>query len=284
MTQKPIEATRLSRSEHRARRKAARKALRPHARRADLAVAYLFCRRLFPTLPIILVALTAVQTALFALALRVATPAPDSLARMASFDLLCERSGLGWTFALAFLVLTVFLCTLPDYGRARSTYTLARLGISDRRIALHHALVALGTYAALWATQLITVCALGTHYITVTSAVTPQPIGQTLYLAFLSDPFLHSLLPLHDTPRYDATVLTTATISLAVANVSLCRRRAWKPWISYIAIPTLALLFAREPDRWDMDFLCVVPLCLLFSILILRLWSKGGDSRAEEST
>ena len=196
-----------------------------------------------------------------------------------SLELLVEQSNITWIFALASLLLTVFLCRNNcNYG-SRQGYTLWRLSITEKQVFLWQWACAAACYLLLWAVQVLTAVLLGICYM---KYADPAITGsQTLFLAFYRNDFLHSLLPLEFIGGWIGNFCLAAGLGIAAAHFSYRQRRG-KQGLEIIALYCTGLVFFLHALG---NFVYVMFTILLSLIVIAAVLFRvlGGEADEDEN-
>ena len=120
----------------------------------------------------------------------------------------------GFLAAIAFML--VFALKGRD-GRARTNYTLRRLGMTPQKFFFLRAVHNILCFLILWGVELLIACGLCLVY---RATFPAQWENQSMLLAFYRQPFLHGLLPLGDWYLYIRNILWIAIYGASTALFS----------------------------------------------------------------
>lgn len=151
--------------------------------------------------------------------------------------LVTENAGLGSTgleqlftrswaalVCVVFFTVAIFLLILTGYEHgSKQGYTLRRLSVSERSVFLWQAVYNTFCCFLFWAVLLGIALALCKLY--VAKVGLEYVSGQTIFLAFYRNNFLHSLLPLEETSRYIRNVVLILGLGISSACFPFKQRR-----------------------------------------------------------
>ena len=189
------------------------------------------------------------------------------------------QSRINIAFGVCFPIITILLDRTGYASGGKQEYTLRRLSISERSIFVWHAFYNTSCYIMLWAAQLFMALALCRLYLlridpTLTS-------GQTVFLAFYRNSFLHSHLPLGEVSRWVSNVAMIIGYGVTAAEIPFGERRG-KSGVSAFMRAWLALtLFNRGLGNYVSDvFLSMFGLAIT-GVAIYRVWRDGREAEGE---
>lgn len=230
-----------------------------------LSVLMLYVRGVIYPVLAVLVLMVAVQTGLFFLALQRGADSLDTLID----SMFCRFVWLG-----AFLLMIALLSRMYGGG-----YTVRRLRISERAVFLWHSLSCLFCFLLLWMAEVIVVAMLCRYFLTLPVAETLSP--QTLFLAFYSNAFLHSLFPLEEISRWVFLLVSFIVLALSSANANVRLRYRGKPFPLLLAALAFVWCFQRALGSFDV-LLILYYLCLGF-YAIWDVWNHVEEATADEA-
>lgn len=155
--------------------------------------------------------------------------------------------------------------------KAKTTYTIKRLQVSERACFFWQVLCSAMMYLLVYAVQLAVIVGLSQYYV---NHVPEELVGnQSIFLMFYRSEFLHSLLPLADVQIWIRNLLFLLGFSFAVAGYSYQQRRKKHPMALYWMITGLAFFFRQEIAGFsNVMFLSLASLIVitkqLFSVLV----------------
>ena len=216
-------------------------------------------------------AMAAAEILLFGLTLR-GVPAGPPLGLEAAFD----ASRVSFAFAAAFLLLCALLCmTGCEYSGSRPSYTLRRLSVSRRTVLFWQSVYNILCLFLLWAVQLFVALLLCRLYMSKADPATVS--GQTVFLAFYRNKFLHSLLPLAETSRYIRNLMLIVGLGVTAACFPQRQQRGQMG----IAVIPLALIaaavFPMEMGQGQGDFTISALALAAAGFAVFGIW-KGPET------
>ena len=178
-------------------------------------------------------------------------------------EVLLSRAAVYAWFALSYILITALLCLCTCQFRARSSYTLHRLSVSERTVFLWQWVYNALIYLLLWLVQTVFTFALCRYYLAAAPAATVS--GQTLFLAWWRSEYLHALLPLSDIVLWLRNVLLLISLSLAAAIFPYKQRRGKYSGSAIALIPFTLITFERGIADWAhigiAATVCLIVLC-----------------------
>ena len=188
-----------------------------------------------------------------------------------------EQSQFSLIFEIAHLLITIIL-VIPgmDIGSKQSN-TLKRLRIKEKRIFWLQSLYNMLAYVLLWGAQLAMLlgcCLVYQKNIPTGTTLT----NQTMFLAFYRNDFMHTILPLEDTPGWWMLVVICVTTAFTAAEFTKLRREG-KFGFEILILIASVFIYLPRPLGYDFVFSIVV---IGFTYLVLGtrfLMNKtlGGD-------
>ncbi len=163
--------------------------------------------------------------------------APEMTVGVSRIETLTD--GLGFIFAICFLLVTVFLCLSFSGLGANTGYTLCRLEISERESFFVQAIYNSVVYVCLWAWEAATFIGLCALYelAAPVGAVAPQSV----LMAFWRDELLHSVLPLSEWLMWIRNAVFCVSMGFAAAQFPYKLRRK-KAGLCVIVCSALCLM------------------------------------------
>ena len=210
-----------------------------------LSVFALFARSSIYKLLLILLAVSALETAAFTRVLNRSLDASAAISYSAGIQQLegvFSDSGMALFLFCAFVAFSIVLALPGTELSSRSGYTLRRLSVSEAEVFFLQALFNLFAYILLYATHSALSLLLCRLYV---NAAPDWLVGnQTVFLAYYRSGLLHALLPLSD-------------ITLWLRNSFL-----------FIALSFAAALFPLRQRR--KSFNTALPLCVIYTAVFFR--------------
>ena len=207
--------------------------------KAHLSVAGLYLHSIIYKLLVALLAMAAIETALFYW----------RGLRQTSFDEAVSASWLIVVFFAAFLAAAVICMSAgASKNQSKVAYTFRRLRISERAAYLWHFACCIITMLLLWAAQAAVLYGLSKLW---ASAPRDLPAAasvfgsQGIYLAYFRNNFLHAIVPLQDGIKLAADIVQILSIGAACSYLQIKSRqpkgeqRVFAPVIVFSIAPTL---------------------------------------------
>ncbi len=240
-----------------------------------LSVFALLCRSTLLQLLGVCLAVCGAQALAFSFVIRLNEAAPGLETALKT-----GRTALLW--GLGFVLVTALLYRTGWHGASHMEYTLQRLSVSERWVAVQQAIHGSLCYFVYWACQLLTVAALAlwyrTHYY-------PGPEGsQLLMLAAYRSPLVHGLLPLANTTRWAANAALMLCLGTQAAAFAHKRRHGRIGTVHLVPAAMTLLVFCRLPDSPAADVLIVIFALLLAVVPLARLSEAEQEEAAHETT
>lgn len=179
--------------------------------------------------------------------------------------------------ALGFLAVCAVLAFCGS-GTSKQDYTLNRLLVSPRRILVLGAIANALMLLIFWAMQTLTLVSLCQEF----TVLNPElSSGNTLFLAFYRDSFLHGCLPMADVGRWARNIVMLGGLALCLSCFSTRKRRGqWGVAAIFLSLVTV-FSFSTEMGSTGMDVaLILLALCVSGGALY-GMW--GGDDEDEEN-
>ena len=189
------------------------------------------------------------------------------------------QSGMIWVCAVAFVLYLAVLCLPGCPFGSKPGYTLRRLSIGERSVFFWQAACNVCCLVLFWAVQFLAALALCRLYRALSDPAMLS--GQTTFLAFYRNRFLHSLLPLAETSRFLRNLALCFGLGFAAAYFPL-RQRQGKISLIIAALAALTLVsFCGDMGSFASDIIVIV-LCAC-SILSILAGVFGKEPQHEEA-
>jgi len=151
-----------------------------------------------------------------------------------------ENSFTPYIFALAFIIITMFLCITGSEFGSKTGYTIKRLSITEKSVFYWQWFYNSSVYLMLLAVQIAVSLGLCELY---KELIDPQYVtNQTVFLAYYRSEFLHGLLPLGDTTRWIRNAFLIVTLGASSAFFPY-RNRRQKQSLEIIAAAIYTFIF-----------------------------------------
>lgn len=236
--------------------------------RKHCSVFMLMCRRTAPRALLLMLLVSAAQTAAFLAAgagyVPVGPYSPEAVFTRARFALI---AGAGLV-----LLCALFALTGCDFS-GRQRYTTARLGVTEKAVFLHQALshaVLLFIYLGLQLLTALALLRLSLEHIPVYGR------AQAAMLAFYRSEYLHSLLPLRDWTRCLRVGVLLLSLCAALACFPVRQRRGEKPVAAFLLLGVVLFFFRGEMCSVSTDITVAMAAAIVSGVAVYALWEGGG--------
>ena len=191
-----------------------------------------------------------------------------------SLEWLIDRSnGYGW-FCIGFTLVTVVLCwNLCNFG-SKSSYTLWRMRITEKKILFMQSTYNVLCYILLFAVQMGIFLIQYHMYCGYIKNVT----NQTLFLAFYRNAFMHSILPLEDSFRWVLNFIIVLSCSIGAALFSYIQRRGKMAWSMLVMLACILLGFERELGDQMILITAFLAFAIAGTMLYRQVFQKKDES------
>lgn len=248
--------------------------------RKHLSVLMLFARSSIYKIMLLLVGVTAGEVALFywkqgeSLA-----PLRAGQEQMWALEQIIRKSHLDWVCAAGFVLLTVILCMTGCERGSKVGYTFQRLRIAERYVFLWQMIYNLIAYLIYWAVQVLLLWGLSIWYMQMADQAAVS--GQTIFLAFYRNEFLHGLFPMSESIGWARNIFLWLGLGVTSAAFPFRQRRgSFGGEIVFLGILTIIWF-----DRWLGDV--ALPILTIAMVLFaggtaVCYWlthdEEGGDT------
>lgn len=189
---------------------------------------------------------------------------------------------LGIVLAVIFVLIAVVQIRRGDIYSGPQGYTMRRLAISEKAVALLQILYNLLCWLILWGVQVLTVFAICKICYTYGVGAGDPLVNQQIFLLFYVKPFLHSLLPMEDVLAWIANVVVIVEISVAAAHWAVLRREKKSAGHLLGSYWPVILLFRRELGGFWWNMLLIAGYLIMLGVECYRMFfaKQGGEDRA----
>lgn len=193
--------------------------------RKHISVFFLMARATLHKIVFLLLIMAAAECGMFYLAMN--TSASDEIRQL---ETVAADSRMGLIFLVGMLCMVIILTASFSGSKSRQQYTLQRLQISERQVFIWHTLYNAFCFLLLWAVQMVTALLLCKIYVQMVSGMAAdsgfaEANGQTVFLAFYRNAFLHNILPLESWVVWFRNILLVFSLGMALAYGTLLSHR-----------------------------------------------------------
>lgn len=191
-----------------------------------------------------------------------------------SLDVLIDDSLIYLVFLIGFLLITLILTSQGFEFKEKISYTIRRLSIPEKQYYLIQGFYNSMIYLLLFLVELMIIAAFAFYSVN----MIPDTFysNQTLFLAFYTNDFLHSLLPLEETVRVVRNVFLIFTFGYVSAYQSYAQRRGKKQWLLIIVTFLTVLNFKSALGTFLGDAFLICVYAVAFIILSYNLLQRGS--------
>ena len=190
------------------------------------------------------------------------------------------NGGFGLVLAVIFALIAAVQIRRGDIYSGSQGYTVQRLAISEKAVAVLHILYNMLCWLILWGVQVLTVfviCKVCCHY-----GADGAWANQQLFLQFYISPLLHSLLPMEETLAWVANAVMIAELSVASACWAVFRREKKGIGNMLAVYWAVILFFRRELGSFFWNVLIIAGFSILLVMDCYQLFwrKKEGEDYA----
>lgn len=226
----------------------------------------------------VLIAMAAAEGALFYFALNKTLADERAGSVLSGLERVLSESGIIWGFGAFFLLFMALLCATGCEFGSRQGYTLGRLSISERSIFAWQAVYNCVCLFVLWAAQLGIVLALIGLY---DARVSPEAFsGQSAFLAFYRNSFLHSLLPLEEGSRYIRNIVLIFGLGISAAVFPFKQRRGKWGWEAAALAAACLASFSGETGGLGGDVFLILLSVSLAAFAAAFVFKREDENEA----
>lgn len=191
-----------------------------------------------------------------------------------TLEYMVDRSKSAIFLGIAFVVITAILCWNGCDIGSKSSYTIQRLQVTEKKIFIMQSIYNSLCYLLLLGTQI------GVFFIQ--SSLYAQRAGhltnQTIFLAFYRNDFMHSVLPLEGTVRWGINILIVLGCGISAAMFTYRQRRGKTAGALLVAVACVLFGFVQELGE-VLGFMIVVIIWLIvgFQVYWNLIQKKEGE-------
>ena len=192
--------------------------------------------------------------------------------------------GIGIVLLITFILMAFVLLRYGDIYRGTQSYTMLRLGISERAVFGLQILYCTFCWFILWGVQLAIAFAVCKIYFAI-PAVSADPLNsQHIFLLFYTKPLLHSLLPMEDILAWIANLCMVGALGVTTAYCIAGHKDKERTAQLFSTCVLIGLLFCRELGEFIMNIAIIVCCMLDMAVYTYRglfpKKKKGGGEYA----
>ncbi len=192
-----------------------------------------------------------------------------------SLEYMIDESHSAVFLAIAFVLLTAVLCRNGCNIGSKSSYTMQRLQVTEKKVFLMQCIYNSLCYGLLLGVQVAVFLIQGSMYTAYSEHVT----NQTVFLAFYRNDFMHSVLPLDGGMRWVTNFIFVVGCGVSAAVFTYLQRRGKTAWSLFIVIACILVGFIRELkyQYLGLGFAIVIGIIAGFTVYWHVLCRKGDS-------
>jgi len=159
-----------------------------------------------------------------------------------TLEYMVDKSNSVIFMGIAFILITVILCWSGCNIGSKSSYTIQRLQVTEKKIFILQSVYNSLCYVLLLGVQIVVFYIQSRMYMAQAGHVT----SQTLFLAFYRNDFMHSVLPLEGTMRWISNILIVPGCGVSTAVFTYLQRRGKIAWSLFIVVACVLVGFKQE--------------------------------------
>jgi len=215
--------------------------------RRYISVFELFARNTIYKIVLVLVAMGTAQIAMFRKSMQEWIPLDYydldfQAVEHYTLEYMVDRSNSVIFMGIAFVLMTVILCWNGCNIGSKSSYTMQRLQVTEKRIFILQSIYNSLCYVLLLGVQIGIFFVQSSLYVAQAGHVT----NQTVFLAFYRNAFMHSVLPLEGMMRLVASALMVLGCGVSSAVFTYLQRRGKIAWSLFMVVACVLVGFVQE--------------------------------------
>ena len=187
------------------------------------------------------------------------------------------NSGFGIVLAVIFALMAVVQIRRGDIYSGPQGYTMQRLAISEKAVALLQILYNMLCWIILWGFQVMIFFLICKFYYHLGEGASDPLDGQQIFLLFYISPLFHSLLPMEETLAWIANLVMIAELSISSAYWTVRRREKSSAADLLIGYWTVILLFRRELDSFISNVIIIGGFLIIIAIDCWRMFFRKKE-------
>ena len=247
--------------------------------RKYISIFELFARSTIYKILSVLVAMGAIQVVMFCKAMLEWFPADSyhldfQAIEYYTLEYMMDRSKSAIFLGIAFVVITLILCWNGCNIGSKSSYTIQRLQVTEKKIFMMQSIYNSLCYLLLLGTQI------GVFFIqsSLYAARAGHLTNQTIFLAYYRNDFMHSVLPLEGTVRWGINILIVLGCGILAAMFTYLQRRGKTAGVLLVVVACVLFGFVQELGE-VLGFMIVVIIWLIvgFQVYWNLIQKKEGE-------
>lgn len=219
---------------------------------------------------ILLIASLALQTALFANVFldEIELQSPLNEASVKGLEAILDDTPIPLIFGFTLVILTVILCIQGTAFSSQTSYTMARLSISEKSTFVWQAAYNSLAILLFLAAEGVLMFGLCSWYEASSGVATEQSV----FLALYRNEFLHNMLPLHDISRTVRNICYTVGLGTSAAYYTYRQRNGNASYT--VVIMLIYVVYSMLSDGISLSFdivNCLIPLATAAYMIVMIL-------------
>lgn len=187
------------------------------------------------------------------------------------------NGGFGIVLAVIFALFAVVQIRHGDIYSGPQGYTIKRLAISEKAVALLQILYNMLCWMILWGMQVLIIFLICKFYYRFGETADNPLAGQQMFLLFYISPLLHSLLPMEETLAWIANLIMIVELSISSAYWTVRRREKNSTSDLLIGYWTVILVFRRELGSYLSNVIIIGGVLIIIAIDCWRLFFRKRE-------
>lgn len=194
------------------------------------------------------------------------------------FEGMIRQSHLRIFFFLAFLLVTgCLILANMEQGGSKERYLLKRLSMDERAIVVLWSIYGVLVYLIFLVVQAAVVIGMGLLFLR--NAPADHQTGQSIFIAFMSEPFLHSVLPVFEPVRMVRNLCIALMLGMETAVFGWNQRNERRnPLLLYLAIGAACGGFVVDMIN-PADYVMIGFSIVVMAVIVLELCGKWGREK-----
>jgi len=190
-----------------------------------------------------------------------------------TLEYMVDRSNSIIFMGIAFVLITAILCWNGCNIGSKSSYTLQRLQVTEKKIFIMQSIYNSLCYVLLLSTQIGVFFIQSSMYVAQAGHVT----NQTVFLAYYRNDFMHSVLPLEGTMRWIANLLIVLGCGVSAAVFAYLQRRGKVAWSLFMVVACALVGFKQELGNQMAVVIASIILGIVVISSYFRMTQKEED-------
>ena len=190
-----------------------------------------------------------------------------------TLEYMVDKSKSAVFMGIAFVLITAILCWNGCNIGSKSSYTLQRLQVTEKKIFIMQSIYNSLCYVLLLGAQVGVFFIMSGMYAKLAGHVT----NQTVFLAYYRNAFMHSILPLEGTMRWIASTFIVLGCGMAAAVFTYLQRRGKVAWSFFMVVACVLVGFKQELGNQ----ITLVMMTIIWGIIAIASYFRMSQKEEE---